>query len=109
MSLNYEQASYELTNLLIDNAKKINDDEINVIAINGALKSRTSQLRSLGLRRAIASNDQVNLLQEVNRDWSQQSIYEYTLKLLQRFPLIDVIFAASDEIAIGAIKAIKES
>lgn len=109
MSPNYEQASYELTNLLIDNAKKIKNGEINVLALNGNLKSQTTQLRSLGLKRAIATNYQVNLLQEVNTDWSQQTSYEYTLKLLKRFPLIDVIFAASDEIAIGAIKAIKES
>lgn len=57
----------------------------------------------------LQTNPDYEFLGEVNTVWTRETGYSAMQDMLQRFPEIDVVYGASDEIALGAIEAIKEA
>jgi len=98
-------AGYKLAQSLINRATLTQKTAV-VAGISGHYGSE-SNLRSDGLRLAIEENT-AQLTQIVNAGWSFEDAYNKTLKLLRRYPSINVIWCASDHMALGVIKAIKE-
>jgi len=66
-----------------------------------------SALRTDGLIAAIKEFNAEHT-QIVHANWSEENAYSKTLKLMQRYPGINVIWCASDRMALGAIKAIEK-
>ncbi|UPQ86938.1 LacI family DNA-binding transcriptional regulator [Vibrio sinaloensis] len=67
------------------------------------------KLRSDGLRQALAMNGSSELLFHCHGEFSIESGYTNMRQLLKDFPNMDGVFCATDRIAVGAIKALKES
>ncbi len=92
--------------------KKVNnhktDENIEVIGINGPRSAYEAIQRVNGLKRGISNQNNVTLHQVVYANWDTEVAYKQTLRLLDRYPNLDVIWTASDSMAIGAKKAIKE-
>lgn len=65
-------------------------------------------LRSQGLEQALRMNQQ-ELLFHVHSDFSIESGYRLTKKILAEYPNLDGLFCATDRLAVGAVKALIES
>ncbi|GAA0816894.1 ABC transporter substrate-binding protein [Colwellia asteriadis] len=100
-----ENAGYILASNLLEQAKVAKKKPL-VAGISGHFGSE-STLRNNGLLAAIKEHN-AELTQIVHAGWSAEDAYHKTLKLLQRYPNINVIWSASDHMALGVIKAIEE-
>jgi len=89
--------------------KKANRDKIKVVGISGTREAYEAIERNRGLEHSVKKHDSVKLYQIVYADWNEDIAYKHTLRLLSRYPKLDVIWTASDGMAIGAKKAILES
>jgi ABC-type sugar transport system substrate-binding protein len=81
--------------------------ETQVVAINGHYGSE-SQARFNGMREYFESNQGI-VYQAVHAGRSEQIAYKQTKALLARFPKVNVIWAASDLMALGASEAAVDS
>jgi ABC-type sugar transport system substrate-binding protein len=99
-----QQASFLLASSLIELLMSQNKEPI-VAGISGHFGSE-SYMRNNGLHDAIIKYD-ARLTQIVHAGWSAENAYEKTLKLLSRYPDINIIWAASDHMALGALRAVE--
>ncbi|MFY8352093.1 ABC transporter substrate-binding protein [Pseudoalteromonas sp. SSM20] len=81
--------------------------ETQVVAINGHYGSE-SEARFNGMREYYESNQGI-VYQAVHAGWSEEVAFKQTKALLARFPEINIIWAASDLMALGASEAAVES
>ncbi len=102
-----KQAGALLANSLIKQIKQTND-EIEVVGISGPREAYEAIERERGLKSSAKENSIVKLHQIVHADWRGDIAYKQTLRLLDRYPSLDVLWTASDGMAIGAKKAIVE-
>ena len=76
--------------------------------MSGAHISNVSLDRNKGLLKSVGENKTNNLLQIFYAMWEYDNA-QYTIeKVFNRYNNIDVIWAASDTMALGAIEAIKK-
>lgn len=83
--------------------EKIPSKASHVIAINGHYGSE-SQARFNGMRRYFEANQGI-VYQAVHAGWSEEVAYKQAKALLNRFPEVNIIWTASDLMALGASKA----
>ncbi|WP_440057046.1 ABC transporter substrate-binding protein (plasmid) [Pseudoalteromonas sp. T1lg65] len=102
-----KRAGYLLADALLDSVKRQGIKDIKAISINGHYGSE-SDLRNIGASERLLEAD-VTLQQTVYAGWSKQQAYDKTLKLLERYPQTNLIWCASDLMAIGAKKALRDS
>ncbi|QJP95932.1 MULTISPECIES: ABC transporter substrate-binding protein [Pseudomonas] len=81
---------------------------IELLAFSGLKITPSSQLREKGMQRALAEHPEVRLRQLVYGGWTQQRAYEQARQLLVRYPGISLVWAANDEMAFGAMRAVSE-
>lgn len=79
---------------------------IYVAGINGTRSWYGSILREAGLRKAVDEHRDVELLQMVYTRWTPKEGRRMASSLLRRYPDVSVLWAASDQLAIGAAEAI---
>lgn len=104
-----EYSGYLLGKQLIEIQKnKTKNKEINAVGISGHGSSYVTTLRSLGFKRA-AEEEKINLKQIVNANWSADIANFKATKLLDRYPSLNIIWSASDLMAISSKKAILNS
>jgi ribose transport system substrate-binding protein len=77
-----------------------------VILLEGTPGSQTGQDRTKGMQKATAEFPDVEVLASQNADFQRAQGMAVTENLLQRFPEVDAVICANDEIALGAIEAI---
>jgi len=110
---NDEQSGRLVAQKLIEQAREANardeQGKIQVVAINGSLRSVASAKRKKGLLAYINEQDDVVLNQVVNANWSRPEARDKTQKLLQRFKDTTVVWTAADYMALGAAQAIEDS
>jgi ribose transport system substrate-binding protein len=80
-----------------------------IVAIQGMLSNNAAIGRFQGLQKALKEFPNVQLLQWETADWDTNKAYEITKQLLVAYPDIDGIWAANDNMAIGAVAALKEA
>lgn len=99
------QAGYELAKTL----HQLSDKNLKskAVIINGHYGSE-SDMRAKGAVDFFGSHN-VDVAQEVHASWSESLSTEQTLKLLKRHKDINIVWAASDLMAIGAMKACKQA
>ncbi|MEM7207988.1 MAG: ABC transporter substrate-binding protein [Pseudomonadota bacterium] len=103
-----KSAGYKLAKHLIRAQKEKRPNEIiNVVGISGHRNSYVTQQRNLGLEKAVREEGAV-LYQVVNANWSSEVSYNQAAVLMDRYPDLDVIWAASDLMAISSGRAIKD-
>ncbi len=103
-----QSAGYTLANYLIGK-KRINSlsKKIEVVGISGHRESPTTVNRNNGLKKAAKENN-ITLHQIVYANWRPDIAYSQAVQLMQRYKNLDIIWAASDLMAINIKKAINK-
>ncbi|SIP87488.1 monosaccharide ABC transporter substrate-binding protein, CUT2 family [Alkalispirochaeta americana] len=83
------------------------DGFIQVVGVGGDTSWFGSRLREEGLRRAVEDHPRARLLQTVPTRWTPEEGRLMTVRLLQRYPQVSVIWAASDQLALGVLQGIR--
>lgn len=78
-----------------------------VVAISGDTLTPVSRYRETGLRTYVERDGRGRLLQVVPGEWSRQDGYDKALGLLARYPEANVLWAANDLMALGALDAVR--
>lgn len=106
-----ELKGYWLAQRLIAAAREARSPDasetIFVAGISGSRSWFGSHLREAGLRRAISEHPDVALVQMVYTRWTPHEGRVMASELLRRYPHITVLWAASDQLAIGAADTIR--
>lgn len=102
------KSGFQLAQKLIAGAKKIkNKDKIEIIGIGGSPRTTAGTLRIEGFKAAVKQAQGVKLHRAVFTQWEEIEGEKAAANLLRQYPNTDVIWAASDNLASGAIKSIK--
>lgn len=106
-----EQAGQVLTRLLLEAATRgrAAGAPVGLIALEGQLGDTSSLRRTEGLLQAVAGWKGAQLLQRVTAAWEPRLARRKTALLLRRYPGLQVIWAANDDMALGAVRALEES
>ena len=80
-----------------------------IIAIQGMLANNAAIGRFQGLQKALKENPGVQLLQWESAEWDTTKAYNATKALLAAHPGVDGVWCANDNMAMGAIQALKEA
>ena len=81
----------------------------NVVEIQGPSGLPSLRERSAGFREVLGKYDNIRIIDTVIADWQRDKAEDEMEKLLQQYPKIDVVFAHSDYMALGAYKAAKRN
>lgn len=102
---NDEEAGYLMGKAL---ARMKPSGPVEMLAFGGVPQTPSAQLRNLGLLRALDEHPEIRLRQLVNGEWSRQRALEQARTLFERYPGVRLVWSANDEMALGAIAAIRE-
>ena len=107
---NNEMAGYEMALSL---AEKVNNlgkrnNKITLLTLAGDFKTPASISRLAGLERALAAAPSLHEVRRMTVNWSEQEAYDRT-KIYLQATTIDAVWAANDNIAKGAIRAVREA
>lgn len=102
------QSGYVLADNLLKQAEKRFGNKVQIVGLSGNF-TETSKQRNQGLIDALKSYPSAKLLQITHTNWEQRRGYEQAKKLLKRYPELNVIWAASDNGALGAHQALLEA
>jgi len=105
-------AGYQIAKRIIDQAKKgsaAKDGRLRLLAINGDAATLAATQRLEGLKKAVSEHSNVELQQVFIGEWRQDKAREQTQIALTRYPQTDLIWAANDPMAMGAIEGAIEA
>lgn len=106
---NDEEAGYIMASRLIElQQARAPGQPIQMLAFSGIKQTPAAQLREMGLYRALDEHPEVRLQQLVYSEWNRQRAHEQAQVLLSRYPDVNLIWAANDEIAFGVMQAAEE-
>jgi ribose transport system substrate-binding protein len=80
-----------------------------IIALQGRLGDTPNGERWEGLQQVLSGNPGVHLLQWETAQWDRTQAYNDTRAMLVTHPDVDGVWAANDDMAMGAIQALKEA
>jgi ribose transport system substrate-binding protein len=84
-------------------------DQGKIVALQGLLANTPAAERFQGLQKALKEKSGVQLVQWVAADWDRTKAYNDTKAMLVAHPDIDGVWCANDDMAMGAIQALKEA
>ena len=85
----------------------LKQDTIRMIGLTGTFDNAATIEREAGLKALIAQQQDVILQQVVSAEWNKQKAVQVTEVLLSRYPETQLVWCASDLMALGAIEAIE--
>lgn len=107
------QSGYLVAQKLVNQARAKNaydeQGKIQMVGVNGAMRSAATAQRKKGLLAYVNGQDDVQLQQVVHADWHRAEARDKTTKLLQRYADTTVVWTAADHMALGAMDAIEAS
>jgi len=105
-----EIAGYEMAISLIEEARDLglDGDGISLLALLGDAATPAALAREVGMLRALEENPDVELVRSFPVMWSAETAYQRTASVLGRYDL-DAVWAANDQIALGAVQAAVEA
>jgi ABC-type sugar transport system substrate-binding protein len=107
---NDEEGGYLMAKELIrQHAPVAAGQTIELLAFSGAKTTPAAYRRETGLYRALAEHPEVRLRQVVHGDWKRQRAQEQGRVLFKRYPQISLVWSANDEMAFGAMAALREA
>ena len=89
-----------------DGAMYASDGSIQVAGIGGDFSWFGSELRKKGLIQAVAEDPDATMLQVVPTKWTEEEGMAMAMGLINRYNEVAVIWAASDQLGIGAANAL---
>lgn len=106
---NDEEGGYEIASQLMSLHPPLAEGEsIDMLAFSGTNSTPVSLRREQGMYRALAEHPEVHLRQIVLGGWRRDRALEQARVLLKRYPHVKLIWAASDQMAYGAMDAVRE-
>ncbi len=78
----------------------------NVAIIEGISGHETADRRRLGFLKGVEGHPGIRVVASQTADWERARAYTVAENLLQAHPDLDAIFAANDEMALGALEAV---
>lgn len=109
MTPDNREAGYQLTEILIEEARKRklfgDDGKIHLVALNGDSEDISAKLRIEGLKAGISKHKDVVLHEIVLAGWAKETAARETERMLHDYPQTSVVWAASDHMALGAAEA----
>jgi ribose transport system permease protein len=78
----------------------------NVAIIEGISGHETADRRRLGFLKGVEAHPGIRVVASQTADWERARAYTVAENLLQAHPDLDAIFAANDEMALGALEAV---
>lgn len=99
-----EQGGYDIAKYMFSQFPE--DQQINLIIIDGNRTGQTTLDRIAGIERAISEDSRVNLLDSQEGMFSRAQAQEIMETFLTKYDHIDLVIALNDEMAIGAYNAI---
>ncbi|WNG62373.1 substrate-binding domain-containing protein [Archangium gephyra] len=82
---------------------------VRLVALEGRLEDASGLGRSEGLLQAVDEWEGAELLQKVSASWAVDAAWRKAELLLLRYPGLQVIWAANDNMALGALRAVEAS
>ncbi len=79
-----------------------------ILALQGQLGNNSAIERMQGLQKALKEYPGVQLVDTQVADWSPQRALNITQTWLAKYPAIDGIWSANDDMALGAVQALKQ-
>ena len=83
------------------------NEDLNVVLLQGTIGSSAQVGRTQGITEGLAKNPKYKLLAKQTGEFTQAKGQEVMESFLKAYPDIDVVFAENDNMAFGAIDAIK--
>lgn len=106
------QGGHLLADVLIEEARSRKltdaDGKVHLVALSGNSQDTTSLQRLEGLKARVGASDDVILHEVVLAGWQKDTAYRETQRLLEKYPDMSVIWAASDHMALGAAEAAEQ-
>jgi len=104
-------SGYQLADTLIKQHKTLVKTlkPLRLLAITGSRDSSVAQMRVQGLQQRINESSEIKLLQVLYTNWTYQQVKKRGGMLLNRFNNIDIIWSASDLMAIAMLDNVKNS
>ncbi|AKI98797.1 monosaccharide ABC transporter substrate-binding protein (CUT2 family) [Archangium gephyra] len=104
-----EHAGRTLARLLLEAATGSDTPRapVRLVALEGQLEDSSGLRRSAGLRQAVAGWTGAELLQAVSASWDAEVARRKAELLLRRYPRLQVLWAANDTMALGALRAVE--
>ena len=107
---NDEEAGYLIAKELIRlQPKPAEGQSVELLAFSGSTTTPAAHRREVGLYRALAEHPEVHLLQLVHGGWQRKRAQEQGRQLFKRYPNVRLVWTANDEMAFGAMAALRES
>ncbi|MBB4842266.1 ABC-type sugar transport system substrate-binding protein [Paucibacter oligotrophus] len=104
-------AGYLTAQALIKQGRRLRlqapDGKLHLLALAGDRSTPASLQRNLGLQQALAEQPDVVLDQQVYADWRRDKAGEQMSWLLRRHPQARLLWAASDQMAFGALEVLE--
>ena len=104
----YERAGYVLIEKLIKDAKISGSQQIHILALEGHPKDEASILLSRGLNYKLRQHEGLASAKLVAGDWDRKQAYAAFKKHYKENPEVNVIWCASDRMAMGVVEAIDD-
>jgi galactofuranose transport system substrate-binding protein len=82
-------------------------DDLNIVLLQGTIGSSAQVGRTEGITKGLAKNQKYHLLAKQTGEFTQAKGQEVMESFLKAYPKIDVVFCENDNMAFGAIDAIK--
>lgn len=108
-----ERAGFEIAKSLINGAQQANNgllpEKLCLLSIAGDRNTPASLLRLDGLDRALSEFPVLKEQRRIVANWSFEEAYRQTTAWLNRGECVEAVWAANDDIALGAIFALEEA
>ena len=105
VSVDNEAGAYKVGQYLVSGVKAPTEAAI----LEGIRSADNAKQRAQGALRAFAENKQVKVVASETANWKIDEGYSVTKDIFAKHPHIQLLFAANDMMAIGAIKYLQES
>ncbi len=106
---NNRLAGYQIAKLVIEQAQTQSLSTFHMVAIAGDKSTPASVERIEGLQQAVSEFPDVLLHQVVLGQWQQERSKTMMHGLLRRYPQTNLVWAANDPMALGALDALREA
>ncbi|WP_020585741.1 substrate-binding domain-containing protein [Desulfobacter curvatus] len=77
-----------------------------VLVIEGIRGVENAELRKSGFVKAVTKNSSIWVVGSESANWNTEEAFSVTMKFLQKYPSIDAIFCANDQMALGTLQAV---
>ena len=89
--------------------QRFNDDQVNIVVLQGTAGTTAMFGRTQGFEEIAAKNENWNILEQTNADFTTAKGEEEMRRLLNTYPEIDVLVSQNDDMTFGALEAIQSA